>query len=199
MQEKRVSLAEKTGLNIEASLCTSLEWGAGESSYRTKIRRNILRDVSNQTNGLSLKTAQDKKNILDLSQPPIIEGLGLSIAHCKSIGGYLISSTHLDIGLDFEDQRRIKKDIVARVSSQQELKEAPDTSLIWGAKEAAYKALLRREQPETISGISVTNWKKLKENYWQFNARLRAEPTEILGQGIIWIETDLIATVFIAN
>lgn len=89
-----------------------------------------------------------------------------SIAHCRSVGGYAFTtydSNHvISLGFDIEEDSRVSKEVVSRICKDtQEVDLAPSFSSLWTAKEAAFKALKGAKQPQTISSVVLTDWKKL--------------------------------------
>lgn len=80
-------------------------------------------------------------------------GLFSSISHTHSEGGFALSQ--FPVGFDIEVTSRVTLEIVARVSSNEELLSAPDLSSLWCAKEAAFKAFKHFQQPKIVSQIKI--------------------------------------------
>ncbi len=102
--------------------------------------------------------------VLNLNQPPKVNGIHLSISHNSQLGGFVISDCA--VGFDIEDRNRITKNLIQRVSSEDEIRQAPFASALWGAKESAWKALQQSShtnfKPKVISEVQITNWKVIQ-------------------------------------
>jgi hypothetical protein len=145
LSDLALSWAESCGIQ-GFDFAISLDWGAHAPDYRAKIRDAASTVI--------------KEDLRDLSRRPFSNQFSISISHCPSVGAFAICKRPATIGIDFEDESRIKEAAVARVSTAQELAETPSPALLWCAKEAAYKALPSGTQPPTISQILVTDWAK---------------------------------------
>jgi 4'-phosphopantetheinyl transferase len=93
-------------------------------------------------------------------------GAGIFVAHFSAVG------------VDIEISERVTPELAARISSAQEVSEAPSPASLWCAKEAAFKALYTFAQPPVVSKISIGDWKNIDSrtetfrltNYQDFNA-----------------------------
>ncbi|MCE3011268.1 MAG: 4'-phosphopantetheinyl transferase superfamily protein [Proteobacteria bacterium] len=83
----------------------------------------------------------------------------LSLSHTQEIGGY-ISCRSAFVGFDIETVSRAREELVLRISSTQEVQEAPSAAALWCAKEAVFKALLKLQQPKVLSQIKIIGWHK---------------------------------------
>jgi 4'-phosphopantetheinyl transferase EntD len=125
-------------------------WGSQHLGSRAAIRGSLQ---SSQA-----WSAQDLPLISDLSSPPRPFQTSVSISHTHDMGGWLSLPRPGQIGLDIEIVARIEDRIVDRVGSPQELTETPRKALLWGAKEAFFKAL-EDEQPAVITNLTISDWK----------------------------------------
>lgn len=157
------------------------DWASRAPGHREALRKGLIRDLRDR--GCLRET--DRTDLADLSRPPELAGFGVSISHSPLLGGYLISE-RARIGLDIEEKNRLRRDIVARVCSQDEIAAAPHWSFLWSAKEAAYKALPRDRQPPVISEISVLHWRTVGDGAWRYEAALSAGLSKTLGVGLIF-------------
>lgn len=158
-------------------LCSE-QWSAGQQSYRSLLRQSIA-----QT--LNLNESQSKI-VNNLEQPPQLKEWSVSISHCPIWGGWLAVPRPAQIGFDIELLKRLRPEVIERISTQEELKNAPDRRLIWGAKEAFYKAL-EKKQPPTILDLKIENWNKQAPNQYSF----RGHSTQS-GEGMIICSADLL-------
>lgn len=82
-----------------------------------------------------------------------------SVSHTHDLG--LFALCEFPIGVDLEITSRVQNKVVARVSSDKELRMAPGAAALWCAKEACFKALKTFEQPSVVSQISIGDWEKI--------------------------------------
>lgn len=120
------------------------QFGSTHENYRLNIRKHI---IDNQD-----LTDEEKINILDLNQLPKSKKYYFSISHCKSIGGYAVSSQ--PIGFDIEDIDRISRDIVKRITTLDLVPEDP--RWLWPAKES----ILKLTSAPLVSDCHVIKWDK---------------------------------------
>lgn len=119
-----------------------------------------------------------------------------SISHCPGLG--LIAAAPQALGVDVEVSARVEDKVVARISSGDELTQAPDAAALWCAKESCFKALRNFTQPSVISKISIGGWKKIDSqietfqllNFADFNS-----PSE--NRGVVVHFNDLTLSFFI--
>jgi phosphopantetheinyl transferase (holo-ACP synthase) len=104
--------------------------------------------------------------LLDLSQIPRLDHGFVSISHCPSLGGYVLSKD--PIGFDIEETSRVEQRFVDRMSHPND-HSGPSPAALWCAKESAFKALAD-QQPSVIAQISVNNWKTVDQNFFSFKS-----------------------------
>lgn len=83
----------------------------------------------------------------------------VSISHTHDLG--VLAFCPAPIGVDIEKTERVQSQVVQRVSSAEELRNAPSPASLWCAKEACFKALRSYAQPSVVSAISIGNWTKI--------------------------------------
>ena len=120
------------------------EFSSKNPVHRLNIRMGIV-----ESNVLS---KEENEKLLDLKLRPKTADWNFSISHSDKIGGYIQSDQI--IGMDIERSERVQKKIIQRVSSEQEMSEAPGSDYLWTAKEAVFKAL----SLEVMSQVVVTDW-----------------------------------------
>ncbi len=133
--------------------------------YRQEIRQKLYDYCSK--NIPEIKTNEQEK-LLDLDKVPNLPGVGISITHCPSVGGFTLSSSHKNIGFDIEESKRIQKEPILRVCTENEVNSAPSIAHLWTAKEASLKSFFRVERPKVISQINIFDWKKKQDNTYLF-------------------------------
>ncbi|MFV8257124.1 4'-phosphopantetheinyl transferase superfamily protein [Bdellovibrio bacteriovorus] len=109
------------------------EWGSHDPAHRELIRAEI--------------------------QKLLPENWHSSTSHTEGLGVIMLSAS--PIGVDVEVTERVTDKTVSRVSSQEELTEAPSAAALWCAKEACFKALRSYDQPSVISKISIGSWENI--------------------------------------
>lgn len=163
---------------------------------------------------LSIRTGLDTTDLVDLTgRTPIPRKDGLqfsiSISHCRLGGGYaLLSKTANgdpldDIGFDMEDRGRITSRLIARVTSPEERTASPVEALLWGAKEATFKAMRHAEQrPNVLSQILLSDWHQPPPSdgegkIFTFHARIQKPMRPIRGQGLVLERSNLLFSFFV--
>lgn len=119
----------------DLSLQLSEEWGSKNPQHRELIHK---------ARSLAM---QDQHN------------LHASISHTHDLG--ILAFCSLPIGIDIEKTERVHVDVVRRISSAEEILNAPSPAALWCAKEASFKALRSFQQPSVVSAISIGNWAKI--------------------------------------
>lgn len=152
-----------TEINLEALKsildCPSLElhlstlWGSSEPEHRFRIRQFIAENIR------ACGGPDHSEDILDLNKVPALSNTQVSISHCLQYG--VIVFAQEPVGVDVEDRARVQEKIVARLSSAEEMRAAPEPASLWVAKEATYKALKSFKQPRVLSQIEMGDWQKL--------------------------------------
>ncbi len=117
------------------------------NEHRHKIRESIARN-------LNLPIAE----ISDLSRPPETASWSISISHCPNLGGWVAIPRPATVGLDIEEKDRLRPEVIRRVSSENELKEAPHPAYLWCAKESHFKAV-HANKNLTIGAIQISEWR----------------------------------------
>ena len=98
-----------------------------------------------------------------------------SVSHAAPDGGFALST--YPVGFDIEVTERVSKEIVARISSSEELESTPSFASLWCAKEAAFKALKAFKQPQVVSQIKIY----FDKNHQDRNAVFRVENEKDFG------------------
>jgi phosphopantetheinyl transferase (holo-ACP synthase) len=131
----------------------------------TAIRRSILGD--NRIGGHLAKLGSINWD----SSPPTVDGIGgISISHSKLGGTLLLSLTRKSVGVDIEELGRLSEKVLNRVSSESERAAAPNSTFLWPAKEASFKALYPDNDDISIPQMTIGNWRNLDENAWSFSS-----------------------------
>ncbi|MFN7904878.1 MAG: hypothetical protein ACK5P5_06805 [Pseudobdellovibrionaceae bacterium] len=126
------------------------EWASTQDQYRQKIRQYIF------------DTVHSDEKILELHERPWILGRGLSISHNRICGGFMTSSEHQHIGFDMEINERLHVANISRYSvNKNESAQAPTAACLWTAKEAAFKAIPKSDQPNVIGQIEIGDWNQI--------------------------------------
>jgi hypothetical protein len=143
--------------------CPSLEielresWSSKTPEHRALIRQALHARLSGSSESAG-ESASLSASLLDLSLRPLHPRHSISIAHCPEAGGFAVADGSTWVGFDIESVSRIQERAVARVSSAEELSQAPSPAHLWVAKEASFKALPANLQPKVISEIVVSSW-----------------------------------------
>jgi|GEM_PF-1534435 len=129
------------------------DWGSQNDSYRNKIRSYIYHEISMDADFMNLEITPNPAD------------WAISISHCRDLGGIFwrprTTENSSSLGFDLELNLRCKAEVMGRVSTPEEMSEAPSMAALWTAKEAAFKAIPRMSQPASVSQIQIGLWKKL--------------------------------------
>ncbi len=149
-----------------------------QQDHTTESRRDFRKLLQHQLQVAGISPSTD---LLDLSQLPKAQGHFISLSHCATAGVFGWSERRL--GLDIEVLTKIKSHLVERVSTTQEISEAPHLSYIWCAKEAVFKS--HSETIKVVSSVEIFDWTLQATNIWNFKARLTKDTKTLLGAGEI--------------
>jgi hypothetical protein len=133
------------------------EWGARHHDHQTGGRRLIRAGIAAKLKSFNL-SPEDLFHIENLQAPPRPAGWSLSISHAMDLGGWLAVPRPSTVGFDIEDTRRLKLRLIERICTAEEIAAAPDTLLLWSAKEASYRCLEAR-QPQVITDLTLRSWR----------------------------------------
>ena len=134
---------------------------------RKQIRKEMIFQIKNHKSSKPHQYDFDWNTLLKIGEKPYCPFAGLSISHCHHLGAFLFSfDSSISIGFDMEDQHRITKKLIHRISSKQEINQAPSPSFLWTAKEASLKCLSNNQSPLLLSDCLISHWKK--EKYFSF-------------------------------
>lgn len=127
-------------------------WNANVSDHRQQIRASLRASLGGE--GFD-------------DSPPRPLNWSVSISHARFFGGWLAVPRPHRVGFDVEVSERIQPRIIERVCSRQEVAECPNPAFLWCAKESYYKCM-EHDQPETISQLTVSNWKAMAPGIFTF-------------------------------
>lgn len=170
------------GTDIEIHLCSS--WGSREAGYREKIRAGIA-EYALQT---GFGTAEELSKLSNLQQLPVLPRGRVSVSHCPTVGGFAVSRTARRLGFDIELIDRPLTSHLNRVSTTDEVAQAPNVALLWTAKEAAYKALSDIDPEFYLRDIEVADWRifAMRHNFVASpqGHELKVYGTSWIGEGV---------------
>lgn len=167
------------------------------SSKASKDHRDKIRQELSRVTGFDLS---------DLRVLPDTDLDCISISHCPQVGGYAFVKKPTHIGFDLEVSSRVQEKVVARISTQAELSEAPSFAHLWSAKEATFKSLKFSDQPATLSSIVIEGWQRVppgiispdygqSPTIWAFQARFATGP-QVPGNGAVLDISGLFISIF---
>lgn len=181
-------------------------WSQNSAGYREEIRQ-----FASALPGLE----QEKTQILDLEKPLIkaqrnLAPHGLKISEVESSKSTYFSISHstqsgvlaqslIPIGVDIELIARVSEKIVARVSSPEELHQAPSAAFLWAAKEACFKSLIHFQQPQTVSQIEITDWTKNTSDIFAFDLKYKERFRISVSKGFVLLHHSEALAVFFAK
>ena len=163
-------------LDIESALFkTSADWSSRSVNYRQNLRAALLTALADHGKFPDLTLSrEDEFDLQNLSFPPQLRDHSISISHCPLAGGFVVCPLpDGHVGLDLEDRTKVTHEVVVRMGSEEESLLAPDPALLWAAKEATFKSLLKASQPRALSAVSLTSWYTIEPGLWGFHAQIQ--------------------------
>ena len=134
--------------------------GQPDQKMRCQLRQLLVSRLETVTD-----LGESRKQLLQPGIPPKLQDIAISISHCRTFAGFIFElSPHTSLGLDVEQKSRITHKAVEYIAGQKELSRAPSPAFLWGAKEAAFKAIHSPEQKTPLSHIRIDNWCLLPQN-----------------------------------
>lgn len=173
-------------------MCFSSVWGSQHAHYRVNLRRALFQSLAQQS-----KSKLQMDNLLNLKETPQITGHSISISHCFKLGGFAFVDNPCGIGLDVVCFNRLNLKLIKRVSFPDELQQAPNPFYLWAAKESSFKSLMRRAQPQVVSGIKIIKWSVESENLFAF--KIMMKDIQSPGKGLIYHENEHLISIFSNN
>ena len=134
-------------------------------NYRSRIRQVLLNHLSKKKPSLL-----NDISLLNLDHPPICPEYTISISHNRSASGFALGPSSVNVGFDLEEIARISEPLIKRISSKEEIAQTPHPKSLFSAKEATWKACSSAHLIPTISNIQTSNWKELKNQWFEFQA-----------------------------
>lgn len=151
LEFKQIKLPQEIGAEI--SLYVSETINSHQPNYR-----NLIRIAMAETLKKDYSESKNTQHLLDIEKLPIHKNYAMSISHCKSLSGFVISPHFQSVGLDIENLERISLPVINRIASRQEQDRIPDKRFLFPMKEAAWKAISKAKNLPTISHIEILNW-----------------------------------------
>ncbi len=162
------------------------EWGAHTKRYRNEIRAGILHSLKLHEPFKPFHVDENVRGkVMDLERPIQVDGLSVSISHCQEAGGFALNLGPTQIGLDIEVYDRVVRSVAERVSTANEIHEAPSPAHLWAAKEATFKSLLGSHQPAVLPLIRLNSWQRLDPHSWLFSPEIQGVTQSQLSGAVI--------------
>ena len=121
---------------------------------RLKLRQMLVADLEELTN-----LGAYRKSLLIPGIPPKVPNVAISISHCQTWAGFIFQpASNLSLGFDIEQRPRITKNLVGQISDKEEVKRTPSYASLWGAKEAAFKAIPAKPENLFLKNIYIEHW-----------------------------------------
>ncbi len=130
---------------------------SNKDKNRLSLREHLALTIQKELPDITF----NKGSLLDLSARPQLSGINVSISHTQTHGLFAITPSDIVVGVDIEQEDRVTKNIVQRVSHESEQITNHPAS-IWVLKEAGFKALSAKYNLNTISELRVLNLKSIK-------------------------------------
>ena len=126
-----------------------------------------------------------EKLLLIPGEPPIIPDISISISHCPLMGGFVFSfDKKTSIGFDIEISDRVDR-AIEYLSTYKEIKEAPEKSLLWVAKESVFKCIPLKEEKHFLRDSLIFNWNEIDGGGYKF--KFYVEKKKIMGKGLAFL------------
>lgn len=141
----------------------SEKWGSRNSAFRISLRNDLVALCTS-------KNLEMTTDFLDLKKRPQLQNQYISISHCQTIGGFVITSK--PVGLDIEEASRLNSKLISRISNAEEILNWTSTEQtiesIWTAKEASFKCFSSSVSTSEIQTLSQIRLSPINGN--QFSA-----------------------------
>lgn len=157
---------------------------------RKELRKLLVKELETTYGSLKKSLPNDFfgkhcEKLLTPGTRPNCSFATISVSHCPVLGGFVFSfNQKITLGLDMEQSHRVNEQLMGRLSKTEELQKAPDPSLLWAAKEAAFKCLTP-EQNRLIKHISITKWKKITLDNYHFYFQVKGQKTKGCGAAFL--------------
>lgn len=136
-------------------------------NYRELLRKQLFMLLKD-------KGFSPSEDILDLSKKPEHPDLNISLSHGPTCSVLAWIERDWNMGIDIEEIDRLNINTINRISTPQEVANAPEPLLLWSAKEAVIKALY--QAGKVMSSVEIINWKNNGEGYWTFGLDPKIAP-----------------------
>lgn len=145
---------QKEVSSLSVQIFISDQFSSKNESCRLMIRKHIVDTFK------YLLTPSECESVLDLKNIPTSAQCYFSISHNLNNGGYAQSTSQ--IGFDLEDFNRVKPEVVQRVSTPHDIRQAPSTQYLWSAKESIFKLISQTIEKTNsdfvLSHINSISW-----------------------------------------
>ena len=138
--------------------------GHATPNQRSELRQQVINTLKDK--GIAI----DQEEMLNLEHLPRLNKGDLSLSHSQKHQGFLFSQKCSFAGFDIEDPGRVSDPIIKRVSKEKEVQSAPDPSLLWVAKEAAFKMFSKTMGAKLLSEVSIDHWMPITDGVFAVRA-----------------------------
>ena len=165
---------------------------------RKKLRKLLVKELKISYSTLKKTLPEDffRKHCEKLLTPgtrPNCSFAAISVSHCPVLGGFVFSfNREISLGLDMEQSHRVNEQLIGRLSKAEELRQAPDHSLLWAAKEAAFKCMIPDMTPgqnPLLKHVFISEWTQTVPNSYHFCFQIKNQSTK--GRGVAFLIKDL--------
>ena len=162
---------------------------------REELRKLLVKELKISYSAFKQRTLPDDffvkycgKELLTPGTRPHCSFAAISVSHCPVLGGFIFSfNRKISVGLDMEQSHRVNEQLIGRLSKAEELKQAPDPSLLWAAKEAAFKCTT--EQNLLVKHVFISEWTRTAPDSYHFHFQIKNQNTK--GHGVAFLIKDL--------
>ena len=117
----------------------------------------------------------------------------ISVSHCPVAGGFVFSfNKKISLGLDMEQSHRVSLPVISRISTREEIRQAPARSLLWTAKEAVFKCVTSEKTDHKnllLKDMLISKWKQKDPENRLF--QFQVKNSGIKGQGVAFFMNNL--------
>jgi hypothetical protein len=176
-------IKEHLGLK-DLKLFLDNEVGSTSEGFRSIIRQHLVRELST-ANDFTVTEAL-KEALMDLEKIPECEFAGISVSHCRQLGGFFLCMPKAEVGFDIEEQGRISEAVLRRVCRDEEFEALGvfEPSFLWVAKEATIKAARKNPEVKVYSDTYILGWEDRGGGVYSFDAQTKSRTP--LGVGVVF-------------
>ena len=169
-------------------------FGPEGPTYKARkcLREFLVKELEKAHSSIKFSQKQRRALLTPGSRPQSLAA-PISVSHCPVLGGFVFSfNKKISLGLDMEQSHRVSLSVINRISTREEVKQAPARSLLWTAKEAVFKCVTSEETDHKnllLKDMLILKWEQrgTESRLFQFQVK----NSDIKGYGVAFLTDNL--------